>query len=545
MRQSISTQFGILVALMLVVLPLFGGAPAVFAQGDGLQDDHSYESPQFGYSVTWGDEWSVRAGDVRSDRGGYDEITLRGDDGTLWIQGEAEGVTPAEAVESRISLEGSEDDVVAQDLDADVPMTEMLVGRDKVLIEGYTLEGNDAVVVVVLSARERDFENALASVHEQVLLNGGQILTGEEVTEGRDDASVQQETEEPTEEESEELTQGDGDESETLTSVDGSYTGQLYNYTLEFDEDLWEVTEEIDSDESDGLHLLNETGALTIWTWNAYGHDPVACLDGEATYYGTEDSTVEDWMPAEDANGDPIRRESRDYAYGVFTLTYLDPEEDEPTELVDYIECRSIPGEDATLIILGSSTPEQYNDHLDAMLDVADTITFEGGETQVAEEPVEEPVETDTPETGLSGSLFTSPSFGFTFDIPSQWRIEDERLSPSDERLMLSNGTSDVMIWATDEYSGDLAGYVDFAAEAAPFDLELAETAQGTPFRGDDRNGAYGNFLYDNGDEAYFISCQYIEEGESVLVVTQDVPAEDLASERKFRIDLQDAIELP
>ncbi len=194
MRQSISTRFGILVALILVVLPLVGVVPAVAAQGSGLQDDNTYESPQFGYSVTWGEDWSVRAGDVSSDSGGYDEITLRGDDGTLWIQGEADEVTPAEAVETRISLEGDEEDVVAQDLEADVPMTEMLVGRDKVLIEGYTLD--EAVVVVVLSARERDFDDDLASVQDQVLVNGEQVLTGEEI-EASGEATTDEETEEP------------------------------------------------------------------------------------------------------------------------------------------------------------------------------------------------------------------------------------------------------------------------------------------------------------------------------------------------------------
>ncbi|HEV2073724.1 MAG TPA: hypothetical protein VGR29_08800, partial [Thermomicrobiales bacterium] len=322
MRQSISTRFGILVALMLVVLPLFGVVP-VAAQDSGLQDDNTYESPQFGYSVTWGEDWSVRAGDVSSDNGGYDEITLRGDDGTLWIQGEADEVTPADAVETRISLEGDEEDIVAQDLEADVPMTEMLVGRDKVLIEGYTLD--DAVVVVVLSAREHDFDAALAAVQDQVLLNGEQVLTDEEI-EGSGEATTNEETDEPaddvaTGEESEESTDEEVDETRNSTVTGGSYTGQLYDYALEFDEEIWEVTGEIDSDESDGLFLENETGRLTIWTWNGYGDDPVDCLDGEAAYYA-EDPTVEDWIPAEDANGDPIRNESGDYAYGVFTLTY-------------------------------------------------------------------------------------------------------------------------------------------------------------------------------------------------------------------------------
>lgn len=541
MGQGISTRFGRVIAIMLAVLPLLGSATAVAAQSSGLQDDNTYESPQFGYVVAWTDDWTVRARDVISNQGGYDTLTLRGEDGTLLIQGQGDQESAGAAVERRIGIEGQPDDVTDQDLEGEVPFAEMLVGRNKVRIEGYTLEDSDAVAVIVLTARERDFDDVLASVQEQVLFNDGPVLTGADVPESNGDAAadtVEEDAPEPDDE------TGD-DASVPVSSADGTYTGTLYDYSLEYDTELWEVAQEIESEESDGIQLVTDSGGLTIWSWAGYGADPVACLDGEADYYANEDQHVENWMPAEDANGDPIRREARDYAYGVFTLTYTDPETGEPSERVDYLECRAIPGEDAALIIFGSSTPELYNDHLDTVLDVADTITFAGGETQDVDEPVSEPVANDVPETGLSGSLFTSPSFGFTVDIPAQWRIEDERLSRNDEQLVLSNGTSDVMIWATDAYTGDLAGCVDFAAAEAPYELELAETAQGTPFRGDDRNGAYGNFLYDNGAESYFISCQYIEEGESVLIVTQDVAAEDLASERKFRIDLQDAIELP
>ncbi|HWV23451.1 MAG TPA: hypothetical protein VNZ58_04630, partial [Thermomicrobiales bacterium] len=327
--------------------------------------------------------------------------------------------------------------------------------------------------------------------------------------------------------------------------VDGTYTSPLYGYTFTFDPARWAVDVVDDTAESDIVKLTSDTGVLTIWSWGSYGSDPVACLDGESAYYGTEDATVTNWAPANDANGDPIRYEADGYAYGVFTLTYTDPETMAPVDLVDYIECRSIPGEDAVVIIFGSATPDLYNDHLDAVLDVAETIMFAKEEPSEVTVPATPPDESGLPESGLSGSLYTSPSFGFTIDIPAQWDVVDEFLAVNDNELMLTNGTSDILIWATDAYTGDLAGCVDFAASYSQYDLELATTADGRPFRGADRNGAYGNFLYDNGTHAYSISCQYIVEGESVLIVTQDVPAKELASQRKFRIDLQQSIELP
>lgn len=559
MRQRFATGIGMIMALMLALIPIMGVATASATQ-NGLEGGKLYESPQFGYTVEWGDDWDVRARDVISNRGGYDTLTLRGVLGTLWIQGQGSNVTASDAVAKRIQIEGKENNVVDRNLDSDVPMAEMLVGRDKILIEGYTLETNEAVVVIVLSARERDFDDALSSVQEQVLFNNGQILTGQDVIEGDGEEPPETPTDEvpeepvetPTEvatEEPIETPTGESTPESTEPAMEGTgtgtYSGAIHGYTFQYDEDIWEVVDEVESDESDGIKLDAETGTLTIWSWIHYGPDPVACLDGEVDYYGNENRDIEDWMPAEDANGDPIRYETDDYAYGVFTLTYTDPESGESTERVDYIECRRIPGEDATVIIMGSSTPELYNDHLDSVLDAAETITFTTQDSPVVDQPATVPAGEDIPESGLSGSLYTSPSFGFTMDVPPQWQIMDEQLGANDEQIMLTNGTSNVMIWATDSYSGDLAECVDFAAENAPYELELAETAEGKPFRGDDRSGAYGIFLYENEDQAYYISCQYIAEDESVLILTQDVPFNELASQRKFRIDLQQSIELP
>lgn len=541
-----------MLAFMLAMVPLMGSSGVASAQ-DGLQKDQTYESPQFGYTVTWDDDWSVRARDVISNRGGYDTLVLRGTVGTLLIQGQGTDVSAADAVTSRVMIEGNVEDIVNQVLDGDVPMTEMVAGRTHILIEGYTLETNDATVLIVLSAREKDFQSALDLVHDQIEFNGGDILTGEDVIEGNGEDVT--DTPEPTVEVTEVATEEPVDTA-TETPVDlvndtsgmdeGTFTGEIYGYTFDFDPDMWEVDLFVDAGtRSDGLKLSSDTGVLTIWSWDAYGADPVACLEGEAGYYADEDPTVDDWAPALDANGDPIRYETDDYAYGVYTLTYTDPDVGASVELTDYMECRTIPGEDAVVIIFGLATPDVYNDHLDDVLDVAETIHFTNEVPSEATEPSTPPVEDELPETGFSGSLYTSPSFGFMLDLPVQWSLEDEILTVNEERLMVTNGTSDVLIRATTAYTADLAGCIDFAAENAPHDLELMTTAQGTPFRGDDRNGAYGNFEYDNGDEAYSIFCQYINEGESVLILAQDVPADELASQRTFRIDLQQSIEMP
>lgn len=570
----------LLIAISLAVPP--GGVSRALAQG-GLKDDDSYVSPQFGYTVTWGDDWEARARDVISNPGGYDTLTLRGDLGILWVQGQGDTESAASAVERRISIEGDPEDVVSQDLEGDVPTVEMLVGRNKVLIEGYTLDGIDAVVVIVLSARERNFDEALASVHEQVLFNDETILTGVTIDETTDlatepaateapteEAEVSA-TEEPTEEARDEVpvaTDDQGQATEEPDAVassieDGVYTSQLYDYSFTIDEDIWAVEEEILTDETDGAVFFAETGSLTIWSWDAYGADAKACLDGEDAYYSSDDPTISNWQRAEDANGDPLEGFGDGYAWAVFTLTYTN-EDGEDVDLVDYIECREIPGDDAVVVVFASTTPDLYPDHLDLILDVVDSIEIEG--ERLVEQPVETetPVETvevepteeaqptdepETPETGLSGSLFTSPAYGLTIDIPAQWQILDEQLSGGDEILELSNGISDVTIWATDAYQeGDLAGCVDFAAAESGLELEIDINADGEPFRNEGRLEAYANFLYtdENGNQmTHFVSCRHIVEGESVLIISQDVPYDEFANQRKFRAELEDAITIP
>jgi hypothetical protein len=557
-------------ALSLAIPP--GGAIRALAQENGLDGENAYASPQFGYSVTWGDDWQARARDVISNPGGYDTLTLRSDLGTLWIQGQGDSENAARAVERRISIEGSPDDVVMQNLEGEVPMAEMLVGRNKVLIEGYTLDEIDAVVVIVLSARERTFDDALASVHEQVLFNDGPILTGVTIDEIDDgeliDLTV---TETPVAEEATEDARdrvdaeptGEADDGAGSGIDDGVYTSQLYDYRFVFDEDVWVVEEQLSSESTDGLLLLSETGTLTIWSWDVYGADAEGCLDGEDQYYRTDDASISDWRRARDASGNRLEGSGEGYAWAVFTLTFTD-EDGSETRLVDYIECREIPGDDVVVIVFATTTPDLYPEHLDAILEVVDSIEIEGEllieEPVPTEEPAgtEEPVateesrRTDEPEepgTGLSGSLFISPAYGYTVDIPANWGIVNVEMTPSEDIIELTNGISDVRILATDAYQeGSLGGCVDFAAEQSGLDLEVDINADGEPFRNEGRMKAYANFLYtdETGQEmTHFISCQHIVEGESVLIISQDVPYDEFANQRKFRAELEDSITIP
>ena len=167
------------------------------------------------------------------------------------------------------------------------------------------------------------------------------------------------------------------------------------------------------------------------------------------------------------------------------------------------------------------------------------------------EAPQASPVPTG--ETGLDGNTFTSPRFGLTLQIPADWTVENELIAVGDEILALSNGTSLVTVHPTSLYTGELDGCVGYARsliENDPTyeDLRLSTTSAGDPFEGVDDRNAYALYQYTGADGttmAYFVHCQAIVEGESVLIVTQQVPYEEYIAERSARRQIQNAIDLP
>lgn len=338
------------------------------------------------------------------------------------------------------------------------------------------------------------------------------------------------------------------------TQSEGGYTGPVYGYSIEYDPDVWTLDAEIQEGNVDGVRLYSDTSTYTIWAWDAYGNDPLMCLEGEVEYYSTQVDSISNWEPALDDNGDLLRYESDNLAWGVFDLTYTSSSGNS-SPLVDYISCEPIPGQDAVLIVLLSSDPDTYNSELDHALDVLDTLQFSDEADTTANDETETSANdvdvTDTTgmeiDTNLAGSLYTSPNYGYTAEIPLEWQILDESVDGSDERLVVGNGTSIVTLWATDEYAGDLAGCVDFAAASSGLSLELDTDADGGEFRGVYRNEAFGNFVYeDDGVQMmYFINCRAIPGTDGFLILIQDVEYDQFTIERGFRSDIENSIVMP
>lgn len=551
-------------ALLLAMMSIIGPAGAQESRGWQAGGDR-YESPQFGYVVAWNEDWAERERETTSERGESDSMVLSNNDGRVQVTGQADDLTAEEFLDEMVALlTVSADDVeiVSDDRDGDVPSVEVTTDRDHLLLEAQTVE--NAVVVIALRAREEEYDAALAAAQDGITLNGTPVLSGEAA------APVGEPAEEPAEEPTEEPVDEPTEEPGSSGIDAGSYTSPDHGFTVTWD-DAWEATENAGAGDFHELRLTSDTGSLSILSGSFYGGDPDACLDGEDAYFGTEDPNVQEWEPAVDANGDPITGSGEGVAYGVFTLTY-GGEDDDPVDLVDYIECRAlIPGE-TTLEIFASTTPELYEAHIAAVLEITNAIEMPEGAgpvepvepvlpdfgagsqlTAATPEPVGTPVAEPGGDSGLDGNTFTSPSFGFTFDLPEGWTAEGESIAEGDETLVVSNGLSTITLHATDAYSGDLRGCISFTRELLDddplyADLRLDATTSGDPYQGADNVRAFALFTYTGADGekwAHFVDCRSIVEGESVLILSQDVPYEDYASERQARRQIQRAIELP
>jgi hypothetical protein len=232
-----------------------------------------------------------------------------------------------------------------------------------------------------------------------------------------------------------------------------------------------------------------------------------------------------------------------------------------------------------------------YNSHIDDVIDVTDTITlYDAGSAETPEiaetpEDVETPEATGTPDIagedegetpgtgdrpgrdsefpGRSvpegtpasdgavpdqGEQYTSEQFGYSLAIPATWTVEDRQSTATDDTLVLNNGISTVTVWGSSSFTGETLGEcVDFAASSSDEDLTLQVQASGLPFQGGDDLSAYAAFSYDKDGtpQTWFVKCQWLEEGSSVLIIIQDVPTESYAQQRQARRQIENLIQMP
>jgi hypothetical protein len=544
------------VALLLAFAPAFGVAAlnrlAIQIDGD------AYESPQFGYVVEWTDAWGALDRHVVSDEDGMDQMLLTNNHGRVWVTGYPGDGDPDDALETAIERHtgtANEVEMIADDADAGIPSVELTADRDHLLIEVQALD--DATVVVTLLAREEDYEDALAAARDGITLNGAPVLSGEQ-------ASEPEPTEEPTEEP--EPTEAPEPTGEPDTGLeDDAWTNDAFGFAMAWDEDVWNAS----AIDANTVTFSSETGVFTVWAAGRYEGNAATCLEGEATHYATDDPLVSDWAPAVDDDGETIAGDAEGIAWGVFTLNYANPGGEEPR--VDYLECRTLVADEAVLLILASARPREYPAHIDAVLEITNAIEMpddipeldpvdpplpdlEATPPEGTEAATEEPAPTEEGADVLviDADTYESIGFGFSLEVPADWTMVSSEITPGTETVVLSNGTSTVTILATTAYTGDLEGCITFVRDRVEaeqgIDLRLQSTSSGEAFRGSDDRSAFALFAYTGANGAawaHYVHCQHIVAGESVLIVSQDVPQAEYQEQRPARAAILNAIDIP
>jgi hypothetical protein len=591
-RLSALTRQFVAIAMLIASLAILW-APGVAAQSDrGLIDETSYQSPQFGYMVTWAAPWETRERDVITNPGGFDTITLRTIDGTVRISGRADTYNPLTFLEDTIAIQiagGAE--IINQDTTGAVPTVELLVGQDRMRLDVISLPDAGAIVLVALRADQQDYDAVLASAQETIQVEStavfGAAAPAAQVTEAPAAATQPAGATAPPVATQEVLGSG----------IEGnSYTSPSFGFSISWDPETWTVPEEAEYSEPDydSLNLDTATGPLWVTGWKAYDGNPATCLLGEQTYYNDPETGITDWTVAVDADGNELTGESENSAWGVFTNVYTDPEDPnaEPQNFVDYIECVSLGDSESVVIFYSFARREDYNDHIGKVLTVIDSLELPaapiGSPTVAPETPTLPPTEapqtpvaaTETPQTPAattpaatespatlpatvqagtetpadltSGNEVVGQTYPYRFTIPPGWTVNQSTLGVEIEQTTLTNGTSTVSVEARPMTTATLSDCVtnvagEDATEPVYTDLELARTASGDPFSGEDDTSAFANFTFTGPDGAvwsHFVECQWIVEGQSALLVIQDVPQELFGSERAERRQIQNSIQI-
>nr|MBA3337355.1 hypothetical protein [Chloroflexia bacterium] len=185
----------------------------------------------------------------------------------------------------------------------------------------------------------------------------------------------------------------------------------------------------------------------------------------------------------------------------------------------------------------------------DALLDAGFSESSAGGDP-AALQPASD--------AGVDGASYTSPTHSYTiaWDL-AIWNVSDVTSQDGFDQLVLSNGPSSVYIEGYADGAGDptaclTENIATLRAVEGVTDYKLREDAVGRPLAGGDSTRAFATYdlayLSPSGERAGFVNfveCRTLVPGESVVVITLFVAAEEYESELPVVEELLTALTLP
>ncbi len=159
-----------------------------------------------------------------------------------------------------------------------------------------------------------------------------------------------------------------------------SYQSPTYGYGIRWDTDVWSMDEEavLVADGPavvDQVRLVKSSGGALHVVGAALGYaDAVSCIDAEADLLGAA-AGVSSVVPLVQNDGQALAGEVDGIAYAGFQLTYT-PETGAALDLMHFIECRLLPGSNASLVFALATTPDQFERDMAAAGAVNETLAF-------------------------------------------------------------------------------------------------------------------------------------------------------------------------
>jgi hypothetical protein len=356
---------------LLAIAPVAGAAtPRLALQIDGT----TYESPQFGYVVTWDDQWGALDRHVISEDDEFDQMQLTNNDGRLWVTGYPDDVDPDAAMARTVErFAGTADDVLVLDAsDQDGIVTQdLIIGRDRLLVDAQAVD--DVTVVVALFARESRYEDALEAARSGITINGGTVLSGEPLpatsrpapTEEPDPTAEATDEPEPTPD-------PDATEAPTEAPTGITFTGDTYEsggfgYSLTLPEG-WSFAGGEATSTSEQVILTNGTSTITLLATSAYAGDLPGCI-AYARSLVADDPAYDDLRLQTTATGEPFRGNDDRSAFALFSYPGADGE-----PWAWYVQCRPIVEGESVLILMQDVPRDAYQEQRGARAAVINAI---------------------------------------------------------------------------------------------------------------------------------------------------------------------------
>jgi hypothetical protein len=180
-----------------------------------------------------------------------------------------------------------------------------------------------------------------------------------------------------------------------------SYESPTYGYGFSWDANVW-TADDVATLTAEGpaavdqVRLVNAAGGSLHIVGANYGYaDAASCIRTEVELLGTAPG-VSAFRPLIQSNGEELAGEVDGIAFAGFLLTYA-PQSGASLDLANFVECRLLPGSEASLVFTLITTPDQFERDMaeagavNASLSLAQAATPTAvPATETAETPVDE-----------------------------------------------------------------------------------------------------------------------------------------------------------